>query len=137
MSLGFETYLAAVFLLALFVVPLPGVQKETSIQVGDEDIEFELHENHTIYDGAIGRTYYLDGGSPRFAKIHVATDWRPLWDYLSTCSHEVKHVKLERSGKEEHEIIHNQEVLGVLGGVLPPWAWERQCFNVLDDRLFL
>ena len=49
---------------------------------------------------------------------------------MSTCSHEIKHVKTpETTGPE----LHNE--LSEFGGYLMPWDWETECFYLLDNRL--
>lgn len=61
--------------------------------------------------------------------LHVAVD-RSGYQVMRTCTHELWHYKLEKSGRApvtHHQVMKEQ-------GILPirPWDWQLQCFKVFQ-----
>lgn len=123
-----------VLLLLFFslLIPLPGTNSTQIIEIQEKNYTFELVDQNsleTVYDsdvGAIGEFDLLED------KVTLATGKRNLFGFMSVCSHEIKHIKLNGEGlteKEEHDRISE------VGGWIMPWNWEKQCVQLLDNRL--
>jgi hypothetical protein len=119
----------------ILFVPVPGLNGETEITVIDESYNVKFLESSTLPEGDHSGSHNIMTG-----EIRIATGWKPTYSFMSTCSHEVQHLKFEimdenrdsfLTTEEEHQRMHG------LGSKLLPWNWEHECLGLLDNRFNL
>jgi hypothetical protein len=121
-------------LIMISAVPLPGVNNKDNITINNTQVKVELYDNSTINNNAVGlyETWNLLGVEVN--KINLATKNRGLYHFMSVCSHEVIHAKLDiidsRDLEQHHEKIKDEEFIGSIA----PWNWEKECFTLLPSR---
>lgn len=136
MKLGYDITNIFLFSIILFLIvqlvmliPLPGTTSSENIDVQGQNTSFKLINQteikvETIENNALGQYNILK------QKVTIATDTHSMYGFLSTCSHEVKHVKTpEKTGEELHK------ELNTFAGYLMIWDWEAECINLVDNRL--
>lgn len=115
----------------LSLIPLPGTSSTQTFNISSEQVDIILIDQPSIKVeeeewNALGEYNLLH------EEVKLATDWLPLAQFMSTCSHEVYHVKTpEIGGSEDHKNM------GLVFGFMPPWNWESECVKLLDNRLWL
>ena len=124
----------------LFLIPLPGVDSSQNLSISSSEIKevtgqdskeinfILIDESEIVVEdeewNALGEYDLLN------EELTLATKHITSFGFMSTCSHEIKHVKTPETGGPE---IHD-EMNTVLGFVMP-WDWETECFYLLDNRL--
>lgn len=115
------------------LLPIPGVDSSENINISDEEIKVSMIKESSIEVvnkdwNALGEYNIVN------QEITLATDYLPLFQFFSTCSHEIKHVNFHGKSmttEEEHDRINQ------IGGWIMPWDWEKNCLQLLDNRLNL
>ena len=116
---------ACVLTLTLFI-PLPGVNSQETIQVNNKTVNVTLLDQSKIDEKYWGEYDYME------KRISIATEKLPVYVFMNTCSHEIKHASdHSQGGEQEHDEI--PELLGMV----PPWNWDARCIGLLDNRLAL
>jgi len=122
------------WVLALFsIAPLPGVKSTDTLSFEDGDYTFNLVKENSL-DVEYADFRSIATLSLLEDEVTIATGSRGLFDFMSTCSHEVKHIEFigdDLTEEEEHDRMSQ------IGGWIMPWDWESECVYLLDDRLFL
>lgn len=120
------TILTASLLTLLLFLPLPGKDISTSISFEEKNYSFEMVDENTLEDGSWGVHDMVSND------IKVATGNLPIYQFLSVCSHEVKHLKLSQTHNLNTQQEHN-----LMKGVNSAWIpvnWETQCLKLLPQR---
>ena len=115
----------------LLLIPLPGTNSTQTFNISGKQVDFILINDSEIKveeeDWNAWGEYNL-----LHEEVKLATNGLPVFQFMSTCSHEVYHVKTpETGGAVDHENMDT------IFGFVPPWNWESECFQLLDNRLWL
>ena len=131
MSLGLDVSIA-VFIFGLFwvllFIPLPGIDKTTSITVQGEEYGVKFLYNSTLPEGDYWGSNDIISGETR-----LATRWLPTIQFISTCSHEFQHLKFELDQPELTTEEEHERMDGLQDSILP-WNWQPECIGLLDER---
>lgn len=135
MNLGFDISISMILFgssILIMLIPFFGVSETTSISVQDQNYTVEFIEEPTLPEGDYTGSHDIVSG-----KITIATGGKGVLPFMTTCSHEVRHLRFDLEDIDREDKLSTDEEhkkMSGLGSNFLPWNWQKECFGLLDER---
>jgi len=96
--------------------PLSGVDRNVSFSYQNRNLTLDMKDQYLLEDKYAGT---FDEGTDT---VIIATQDRSIWDFTSTCSHELAHAE---DFSQSHEDMNEFDY---------PWNWKPKCLDLLKYR---
>lgn len=120
----------------VLMINLNGINNRTVVNLENSSYNFTMLDQYYLNSSSGNpNDTFVGVHEPDTNRIWVATDNRSIWEFISTCSHEVQHLKYDLNNDLTTEEQH-QRMEG-LNDTIWPWNWHTECIKLVPQRLKL